>query len=149
LGSNVVSCVGVVYTFPIQSFPCSSVSASARRLALSSPPSVRTKRYRRANEATYPASWSRQAIAIFKAERASLAVSEVYWELGKTHPVEWLYLQITHVDASRTSVGRGRALVSNPAVLDAVSCLYCLPRLQVMGSYHRGHNRPTHPPPRL
>jgi len=75
---------------PIQSFPCSSVSAFAGRLALSSLPSVRAKRYRRANEATHPASWSRQAIAVFNAEWASLAISDVYLELGKSHPVEWL-----------------------------------------------------------
>ena len=86
-------CVGVVaYTFPNSIISLQFCERVRETLGPIIPPSVRAKRYRRANEATPPASWSRQAIAIFNAEWASSAISEVYWELGKTHPVEWLYL---------------------------------------------------------
>ena len=97
--------------------------------------------------ATYRASWPRQAIAVFNASWALWAISDVYWELGKSHPVEWLYPFITHADCNSHFCRSGRALVSNPAVFDTVSGLYYLKhsllRLQVTGSYHRGHNKPT------
>jgi len=146
----VVSCVWGWWPTrsPIQSFPSSSVSAFARRLALSS---HRRSARSAIDERTKPRPPHRGRVR--RSQYSTLSGRHRpfqrcigNWE-RPTRLNGFTCKLLTLMPLVLLSVG-GR-LVSNPAVFGTVPCLYCPRRFQVMESYHRGHNKPTHPPPRV